>query len=234
MALHNNYDEIITSTGVTWDDTGIVEGSLSFRIGRSSAVSTALSYTSHPDHAFLKRSGGSVTFLAGGYADVSLSFIGVDPDMDGQVTTNIRATMATEPIDTHPTFKEWSPPFEPIFDLDGTFKQFPPLLKAGGKNEKGGIQSYLDPTVTYEQSKIFAKASKKKLASELKNIGYIDDGFWTGAGIPKAPSPVGQDGKPRNWLLCSGSYDTIGDGGKVSKSWRLSGRRGWDELIYKK
>ncbi len=232
MALKDNYDEVITSTGVTWDDSGIVEGSLSFRIGGGSAVSKALSYKSHPDHSFLKRSNGTVTFLAKGYADVSVSFIGVDPDMDGQVTTNIRATMATEPIDTHPTFEDWSPAFGPIFDLDGTFKQFPPLI-GGAKNEKGGIQSYLDPTVTYEQSKIFAKASGSKLSSELENIGYIDDGFWTGAGIPKAPKPKGEVGT-RNWLLVSGGYETIGDGGKVSKSWRLSGRRGWDELIYGK
>ena len=34
--------------------------------------------------------------------------------------------------------------------------------------------------------------------------------------------------------LVSGSFEEIGDGGKVTKVWRLSGRRQWDSILYSK
>ena len=99
-------------------------------------------------------------------------------------------------------------------------------------NPKAGVTSYMEPAVTFEQSKIFAKASKEKLAVHCKALGKIDADFFEGSGIPKPPTPMGDHGKPRTWLLVSAAYEAIGEGGKVTKTWRLSGRRGWDATIY--
>ena len=64
------------------------------------------------------------------------------------------------------------------------------------------------------------------------NLGKIDNSWFTVDVIPKPPTPLGDNGKLRNWLLVSAGYEAIGKGGRVTKMWRLSGRRGWDDLIY--
>lgn len=242
MAVLNNYGKTIHTKTVTWDENGIAQGTIVYRIGASTAVSDAQQTKSHPDYHYLKRTGGSVKFLEANMAEVTLDFSGVDPDANGQVQTTIRATMTNEPIDTHPKFTEWSKKFAPILNPDGSFKKFDSKIKqkdADGNdqeinNPKAGIKDYLDPSVTYEQSKIFAFATNAQLANEIKNIGYIDSSFYEGVGIPVPPTPIGDDGKPRNWLLVSGSFEEIGEGGKVTKVWRLSGRRRWDSIIYDK
>lgn len=232
MPILNNKNFYITSRTTNFDETGVVTATIVGECGDTIAVNKALSLKTHPSYSFLKRLDGSVTFLAGGMAQITLNFDGIDPDSDGQVTTTIKASMSNEPIDTHPTFTTWSGKFEPVFNDNGTFKGFPSQLESGAENKKAGVESYLDPTITYEQSKVFAKAAKSQLASEISNIGYIDSGFYTGTGIPPAPAPDGDGGWKRDWLLVSGSFEEVGDGGIVKKVWKLSGRRGWDKLIY--
>lgn len=232
MAIKDNKDFTITGRTTNFDETGIVTASITAFCGSATAISKAQGMKSHPSYPWLKRSSGTVTFQEANTATISLSFEGVDPDSDGQVTTTIDASMSNEPIDTHPTFTEWSKKFNAKLAPDGSFKKFPPKLDAGGVNNKSGITSYLDPTITYSQTKIFAKAAISQLASEVGNIGKIDSSFYTGTGIPPAPTPDGDGGWKRNWLLLSGSFEEIGEGGKVTKVWKLSGRRGWDKLIY--
>ena len=233
MSLQTNENFTITSKTTNFDETGIVTASIAGFCGSSKAIAQAQALKSHPSYPWLKRSSGTVTFQEAGMATISLSFEGVDPDSDGQVTTTIDASMSNEPIDTHPTFTDWSKKFNAKIAPDGTFKSFPPKLDGGGVNIKAGIESYLDPTITYSQTKIFAKAAVSQLASEVGNIGRIDSSFYTGTGIPPAPTPEGDGGWKRNWLLLSGSFEEIGEGGKVTKVWKLSGRRGWDSLIYR-
>ena len=245
MAIKNNTAKNVHTKTVSWDENGVAEGSIIYSIGASSAVTDALNTKSHPDYSYLKRTGGSVTFKEADMAEVSLTFAGIDPDADGQVMTTIRASMTQEPIQTHPTFTKWSKDFAPLFDQDGAFKGFDSKItqpipnNAFGDleevdNPKAGITQYLDPSVTFEQSKTFARATHAQLASQIANIGFIDSSFYTGGGIPVAPTTMGDDGKPRNWLLISGGFEEIGDGGKVSKVWKLSGRRQWDSLLYSK
>lgn len=232
MSLKNNKNFHILSRTTNFDETGVVTGSIIAQCGSTKAVRTALDTKTHPRHSFLKRESGQVQFLEAGMARITLNFAGIDPDSDGQVTTTIKAALSNEPIQTHPTFTRWSTRFNPIFNDDGTFKGFPATLENGGDNNKIGIESYLDPTITYEQSKVFAKAAISKLAKEVRNIGHIDDSFYTGTGIPPAPTPDGDGGWERSWLLVSGAFEEVGEGGIVKKVWKLSGRRGWDQLIY--
>ncbi len=237
MPILNNTAQNIHTKTASWDENGIAQGSVAYTIGASSAVSSALAMDSHPDYKYLKRVSGSVTFIEANMAEVRIDFEGVDPANDGQVVTTFKASMSTEPIDTHPTFAEWSKKFAPIMNEDGSFKKFDTKVEVNGEqvdNPKAGIRSYLDPTVTYQQTKTFATAKKEELHAALANIGFIDDGFYTGQGIPEPPTPEGDDGKKRNWLLISGNYEEIGDGGKITKVWKLSGRRQWDEALYTK
>ena len=252
MPILNNLEYVVISSGITWDEEGIVEGNLIASMGQAGAVAKALSIHKHPDYSWMLRSGGRVTAKEAGLSEINLQFRGIDPDLDGQVTSSIRAATSTEPIDTHPNFGSgdifaadggWAANFEPQFNEDGSFKKFPPQIKvldpdAGPlefkdiANPKAGVESYLEPAVTFEQSKIYAKTSAAKLASHCKALGKIDAGFFTGSGIPKPPTPMGDHQKPRDWLLVSAGYEAIGEGGKVTKMWRMSGRRGWDSTIY--
>lgn len=249
MAIQDNLQFNIVSSTINWDEQGIANASLVATIGKDLAVAKALSMQAHPDYPYMLRSGGRVTAKAGVLSEITLEFTGIDPNLDGQVMTNIRAATSTEPIDTHPNFGNgiddgWAAAFDPQFNEDGSFKAFPPKHKVpipnndfgdlqDAPNPKAGIESYLEPTVTFEQSKIFAVQSKQKLQEHCVNLGKIDNSWFTGDGIPKPPTPLGDNGKPRNWLLVSAGYEAIGRGGRVRKMWRLSGRRGWDELIYK-
>ncbi len=251
MAIQDNLEFKIVSSTINWDEQGIANASLVATIGKDLAVAKALSMQAHPDYPYMLRSGGRVTARADCLSEITLEFTGIDPNLDGQVTTNIRGAMSTEPIDTHPDFGNgdifvqdgWAADFDPQFNEDGSFKAFPPKISIldpdGGPldfidaaNPKAGIESYLEPTVTFEQSKIFAVQSKQKLQEHCVNLGKIDNSWFTGDGIPKPPTPLGDNGKLRNWLLVSAGYEAIGKGGRVTKMWRLSGRRGWDDLIY--
>lgn len=237
MAILNNTEKNIHTKTVSWDENGVAEGSIVYRIGASSAVQSATDTKSHPDYSYLKRVSGAVTFLEGDMAEVTIEFSGIDPANDGQVTSTFKATSTNEPIDTHPTFNDWADKFGVITNEDGSFKKFDSKLTVDGQevdNPKAGIMAYLDPSVTFEQTKTFAKADLEQLQEAIENIGFIDDGFYTGEGIPKAPTPDGDDGKKKNWLLISGNYEQIGEGGRVTKVWKLSGRRQWDEILYKK
>jgi len=243
MPILNNLEYVVISSGITWDEEGIVEGNLVASIGQDSAVAKALSINNHPDYSWMLRSGGRVTAKEAGLSEISLQFIGIDPNLDGQVTSSIRAATSTEPIDTHPTFGSgvgkddaqgnlvvdgWAANFNPQFNEDGSIKKFPPELEVRDPengpaalkdvaNPKAGVESYLEPTVTFQQSKIFAKTSAKNLASHCKALGKIDDDFFKGSGIPKPPTPMGDHGKPRDWLLVSAGYEAIGEGGRSQR-----------------
>lgn len=249
MAIKDNLNYKVVSSGITWDEQGIAEATLIAHIGSGQAVAKALTIYNHPDYPWMLRSGGRVTAKEAGVAEINLQFRGIDPDLDGQVTSTIRAATSTEPIDTHPNFgnmvdKGWAKDFAPKKDDAGVFAGFPPkmpekFIDENGieqqrmvDNPKAGIESYLEPAVTFEQSKIFAEAGKRELQSHCQRIGRIDSSFFRGQGIPEPPTPEGDNGKPRNWLLISAGYEDIGKGGKVTKVWRLSGRRGWDAVLY--
>ena len=248
MPIKDNLAYTVISSGITWDENGIAQAVLIASMGKSGAVAKALSIKAHPDYPYMLRTGGTVTAKECDLAEINLQFVGIDPDVDGQVTSSFRAATSTEPIDTHPTFGSgnafpvdgWAVNFGAQFNPDGSFKKFPPKIEQVDANlnifeidnPKAGVESYLEPSVTFEQSKIFAKASKNELNKHCKNIGKIDSDFFKGTGIPKPPTPMGDNGKPRNWLLISAVYEDIGKGGKVTKVWQMSGRRGWDETVY--
>lgn len=149
--------------------------------------------------------------------------------------------MEESPIETHPQFKDFagkpSAPLNGALFLDpstgqpsnddaaGVFDRFLPFI-AGDKNPKAGIESFLDPGVTYRESYV---------TQSLPSISGVGDvsGDVPGPGFP------GKQGK-RNWLYTGFNYRQRGNPNgqvneviyEISNEWKLSGRNGWDEDIY--
>jgi hypothetical protein len=134
-----------------------------------------------------------------------------------------------------------------LFNLDGSFKGFQTVIQYPSTtqpvnlntsnlgsvysgalpttlNQFAGIKSYLLGGITYEE--VWTRGSTIGSPDDLAALGYIDT----------PPDPLGilpvVDGC--NWLLGSGELDTqnTGYGSKLTRKWRLSGRRGWNAIIY--
>jgi hypothetical protein len=168
----------------------------------------------------------------GPFHEVTLIYQGVPQNAKNKVA-RVSASTTTEPIDTHPEFKEFGgdkeePNNEAIFNDDGTFKAFKvhPSCPRPKNNNKAGIKSYLAPSMTYE---IIAE-----LGSPNNNNGEIGEITTT----PDSHQPAGLNslsvpkiGK-RNWLVIGIDEQPFGKGARQTTKWRLSGRRKWNRDIY--
>jgi hypothetical protein len=149
-------------------------------------------------------------------------------------------SMQEQPIETHPRFVSHlagtsAVPRNGAIFMDpstgtvstsnarGVFERFAPVLTGGGKNPKGGLESFLAPTVTYREN-------------------YVSGGSPSSAGFGRVTSSVpgfaGFSGG-RNWLNMGFTYQRRGSpsGGsnvvyEISNEWLLSGPGGWDSDIY--
>jgi hypothetical protein len=111
-------------------------------------------------------------------------------------------------------------------DATGLFDRFAPQLGNGDKNPKGGVNSFLDPVVTYRESYV---AQSLPSASGFGRI------------VSNVPGP-GFKGSlgARNWLYVGFTYRRRGSPEEnsnrllyeVQKEWKLSGVKGWDTDIY--
>ncbi len=161
-------------------------------------------------------------------------------------TMNFATT--SEPIDTHPNFREKiggtgdNPRNGAVFETDGSFRKFTHKLSdqdvvwgdarnakgeigvAGDQNWYAGVSSYL------EASGVWTKSFKSNRTPTLEGLGRIStpDG---------EPPEVGG----RNWLYTgfSATFTSPAKGdrtrkikGDISMEWMMSGRRGWDKDIY--
>lgn len=149
-------------------------------------------------------------------------FIGSLPEP----TYELSGTLTEEPIETHPDFATFagtpSAPLNSAVFLDpetnkptedddtGIFSEF------SASSNKAGVSSYVSPGALW--TKIYFQITKP---SGFGDLGEID----TPDGSP--PSASG-----RNWLLWDFSYRRRGHVYEVRKTWKLSGRNGWDEDIY--
>lgn len=90
-------------------------------------------------------------------------------------------------------------------------------------NSKLGVKSFLDGGMTFSETKVRAKGSTS-FKVDMKKLGKISE-------PPKVNDYVDVP-EGRNWLLISCNVETVGDGSKSTRSWRLSGPKGWDKDIY--
>jgi hypothetical protein len=185
------------------------------------AVGFILGKISHPLYPWLRRSKGVVSRQEANYAEVRITYAGVPPNTL-QKTYRTTGATSTEPIETHPQFSDFAgTPSNPAngakFDENGKFIGF-----VDPSNSKCGIRSYLSGSITFEETTVLGNLASGNNLSQLGKISSPPS-------HPCRPSTPGG----RNWLLVSGTAEQIGEtGGKVTKAWRLSAKRGWDNNIY--
>lgn len=100
-------------------------------------------------------------------------------------------------------------------DAKGVFREFAATI-SGAANPKGGLESYLVPGAEWRE--ISFSTSRP---SSLNNLGKIQS--------PSGPNPsLGG----RSWLAWSNTYQKRGHIYQITKTWKLSGPRGWDSDVY--
>jgi hypothetical protein len=213
------------------DESGVAKGSLTFTSRYDGAVGLVLAVTEHPTYPWLQRTTATVTREEGDSAKIVVNYEGVTPSPgDEEVPAerkqySLKVTAGNEPIETHPQFFAMITNFRAIIDKeDDKFKGFPAYLDAEKtqRNPMAGVKNYLVPGLIYEES-------------YTDPDGNVDLGalFGTMGAISVPPSSGVLPNIPgRNWLMVGGSVSKVGDGLKVTRSWRMSGDDGWNPSIY--
>ena len=188
-------------------------------------------FAAHPDYstmALARRSGArtrpgiwTVTYFFEGFL-----FELPDPYYE------LQGSLDQEPIESHPDFitdiagKPSAPLNGAVFvdpetgqvttdDDIGVFREFAATL-AGAVNPKGGIEAFWSPGAEWR-----AMSFTTTRPTTLGDLGKIDS--------PDGPNPTLSG---RNYLRWSEIYTRRGHIYQVTKTWKLSGRNGWDSDIY--
>ncbi|WOO40374.1 hypothetical protein [Rubellicoccus peritrichatus] len=167
----------------------------------------------------------SPRFLPGGLGEWTAEFRGGQINGTGgglpPPVYEVVGTMSTEPIRTS---SNWSVIEQGvgvdgiITDDDGLFVGFNATSEAVQSAKLAGIESFLSPGVIF----------RKRYLSRTKPSGLTDLG--------SIDSPAGNEPAigSRNWLKIEFTYTEEADVFAVSEGWMLSGKDGWNELVYRK
>lgn len=146
------------------------------------------------------------------------------PDPTYELTTSL----SQEPIQTHPDFVSLAgTPAAPLnssvfVDPDtghvsekdnAIWKEF---AFKGTENTKAGVSSYLVPGCEWRETKF-----QTTRPTGIREVGTIDN--------PAGPAPSLSG---RDWLAWGETYVRRGHIYQVNRTWKLSGRNGWDSDIY--
>lgn len=164
-----------------------------------------------------------------GYWNVTYTFEGFLDEQPEEPTYELVGSLSQEPIQTHPDFDTIAgTPAAPLNGaifidpetlrqseaINAIFKEFANVN--GAANTKAGIDSYLEPSVEWRETKF-----SRTRPSTIVTLGDIQ----TPDGSPPNLSP-------RDWLVWSVSYIRRGGLYQITTTWKLSGRNGWDPDIY--
>ena len=184
---------------------------------------------------FSQSEGGPESTGEAGY-EVTLHYEGAEVDFkyaDNQITFEFDASMAEEPIESHPSFDK----IATKYGWDAGTKEFPKTIKSSNttgaldktsssgttKNPLYGCTSYLAVGAVFR--KTYATTSIP--AGILKGIGTI---------VSRPPSIgsfyVPPTGSKRNWLKLAPKVKRRGSAVEVTEEWMLSGPAGWNKDIY--
>ena len=191
--------------------------------------------SAHPTYAYLRKTGGTVTYK--GFKDVwerTRVYQGIDTTFE---TYRLEQTTSQEPIETHPDFVDEiggtgaDPLNNAVFDSDeetAELKYFP----SNAPQNLGGVSDYLVSGVTLQHIKV------KTCSTSCPNWESLDKVATQGGPgsceptLPDAPfSSSYSDGY--EWLMVGCSQEKIGGALRVQYNYRLSGPKGWNDLIYK-
>ena len=227
---------------IEFDEFGITRATLNYTCFWHLAPSLVDVVKYHPDFPWLKRVNANIEREEANCGKVKIDFEGIPPNDNEDYVKKIYSldgATSTEPIETHPNFKDFAR------DVDehntdngarsvangedrGQFLGFSFLMGADAddeqRNPKAGIRSYLEPALVYTETRVYDAISAQNVGVQMNALGHIDN--------PPASSILPEVNEKRNWLLISCVVQEIGDGIKITRKWRLSGRNGWDPDLY--
>jgi len=226
---------------IVLDEFGVSQATEAFLAAGGVGVAFAQSLTVHPNYSWLKRKSASIVPIEGGWEKVTVEYEGIPPETD-IAQYRLEVSTSTEPIDTHPDFETLiggsyvKPLNGAVFDENGIFQNFKAVLVAGDievsdlgqesvvtskkKNRFGGIQSYLVPSMIWNETLIRGGGA-----------------FIGGPDLDDTGKISNPDGNPptiggRNWLMLGGTQQEVGFGYRLNRRYRMSGRDGWIKIIY--
>lgn len=236
------------SPGLRETRTGLTEGEVIYEVSGEHSAALAVipkRWSVHPFSNYVWMESRDIQFMPWGVRAMC-RYAGADPLALNIPVYNLVVGMEEAPIETHPLFTNIggtpSSPLngaiflDPETNLPGNdnarcfFDRFPTFLADGSKNLKAGIESFLEPVVSYREE--YVTTSLPSLTGFGKRTTTVP-----GPGLP------GGLGK-RDWLYLGYTYTRRGNQGgsgpfayasiiyEVTHEWRLSGRNGWDPDIY--
>lgn len=177
----------------------------------------------------IRGKGDGWSIMECGYAGAEEEYV-FGPNFQGEY--ELLYSVGEEPIETHPDFAtnaiagSGAGMGDPANWKNGA--SFSPLPRGSGyrfdgfldaSNPKYGVTSYLDACqVTWRHTYLAYNPP-----NDVSRVGAV--------GNPSGPAP--SLGGRRNWLYVSCEYVQRGNVYEIVKSWRASGRRGWDSDIYR-
>jgi hypothetical protein len=175
----------------------------------------------HPLWSFLECDKVSIAQTEAGW-EAEAAFFGCDGNPDP--IYDLDYSTSEEPIETHKDFDTTLAGTSKhrlhgaVFDSLGAFLGF---TNFGEDAELAatwrGISSYLNPGAIWRKNYV-----TKTRPTDVGQLGRID--------VPEGNPPSVPNG--RNWLYIGLTWEQRGLTYQVRKEWRLSGRRGWNQLIY--
>lgn len=179
-------------------------------------------YEEHPDFSWLKRKSARIARQEANLTTAQISFVGVPPETDKK-TYRMTASLGTAPVETHPRFQELIDEGLVSFDPEEGTLIWSATDERGDPNALFGTESWLQPTLVYEES--WVRGSKGS-SRDFRKIGLIET-------PPKSDvRPQTPDGT--NFLFMGGNIELIGYGSKMTRTWKLSSGGPWSERLYTK
>jgi hypothetical protein len=239
MITKGTVDGIITSKSISVDEFGIVSQSITETINKTNTTSANI----YQQSDFMVLGEASPDFNKLLCTDVSLNDSGpvktITKTYKGALVDTVRLRLSAqgtqEPIQTHPAFNDTPAGFNGKIagtgadpengakfkgkTEDSEFDYFP----ANADNNLGGVTGYLNPTLELEKITV-------KTNTDMSDPTWITDDIYKIADIvdPDLNLSIGQ----RNWLLMGSTQEVIGGAIKSTAIYRMSGDKGWNNMIY--
>tara|TARA_R110000803_G_scaffold133999_5_gene201114 strand:- start:141 stop:833 length:693 start_codon:yes stop_codon:yes gene_type:complete len=210
---------------IDFDDFGVGSSTIHRQwqwTGASDAESRIDALDTHPDFQWLKKSSARVSREEAFFTKAQITYQGIPPNTDRK-SYSLKASLGSAPIETHPKFQKL---------IEDGFLSFDPEDGAiiwnntaeGEENTLFGTESWLQPSSVYEE--VWVRGSSGG-ARDFKKLGLVET-------PPKSDArPLTPEGT--NFLFMGGSIDLIGDGSKMTRTWKLSaGGLPWHPKLYTK
>ena len=240
MGERFNEEGLVTTyeLGLTRDDRGLWSGSQVYYCPKERLAELAPAHRSvHPDYPWLTLETLRVTGEEGRWLRLDASYAGVlnfttdDGDADEGATYSLDITLSEEPLETHPRYADLaadevqvavSLARNPSMDennqpVQPDTSEWPELQLELYDFVRTGFESYRDGKVTWTRNWV-----SDERPSNLNEVGDIYE--------PRGNPPAVAAG--RNWLFVGLRSLERGGVFENSEVGELSGRGGWNEVIY--